>query len=234
MNRKWSLLPLFTLLMASCSQPAVLISSEEMLESGYGSYKTYAFIPTTDTMYGKMINRAVFVPALVKEATMLLEKKGFKLDTLHPDVLFTYHLVIARNYDANSEQKVVYNQQVTAASAMPTSMYGYGYGTGAYPGVTIGGGSGGVYGSTTMRTGTEQGSGYYSFSSDNRPYSYQGKINIDTLREGTMVIDMLDAASKRVAWRCVAQGTKKETEKLPPDVAVKTYLPLMFKKMPRK
>lgn len=222
------------LLLAACAAPAIKITSEEMLDKGYGSYKTYAFIPTTDTMYGKMLNRAVFVPALIKEATEQLEKRGFKLDTLHPDVLFTYHLVLARNYDASAEQKVVYNQQVSSAASMPTSMYGYGYGTGTYPGITIGGGSGGVYGSNTMRTGTAPGSGYYSFSSDNRPYSYQGKIAIDTLREGTLVIDMFDAASKRVAWRCVAEGTKKETEKLPPDVAVKTYLPMMMKKLPRK
>jgi hypothetical protein len=228
MNKNWFLLPLIAMLLVACSQPSVVISSEKMLESGYSSYKTYAFVPTSDTNYGKMINRAVFVPALKAEAIALIEKRGLKLDTINPDCLFTYHLVLARNYDVKSEQLIGYNQQVVSAAAMGSTFFG------AMPGVAIGAGSGGVVGGSNVRAGTEIGSDRYTFSSFNRPYSYQGKIQVDTLREGTLVIDMVDAASNRVAWRCVAQGSKEEAQKLPPDVAVKKYLPLMIKKMPRK
>nr|MCU0389005.1 DUF4136 domain-containing protein [Chitinophagaceae bacterium] len=72
------------------------------------------------------------------------------------------------------------------------------------------------------------------FSSDNRPYSYTGALHIDTLREGSMVIDMIDAKTRKVVWRSTAQGKKYEDEKLSPEKAAGVYIPAMLKKLPRK
>jgi Domain of unknown function (DUF4136) len=176
--------------------------------------------PTTDTLYGKMIDRSKFVPVLAHEARTQIEKKGLRLDTANPHCLFTYHLVMNRKYDASSEKEVVYKPQVYSSASVPTYN-------------TYSSGSG-ISGGTYMRGGTAPGDDIYYFSSDNRPYSFDGKIQIDTLREGSMVIDMIDTKSRRVIWRSVAQGTRQESQKLPPEEAVKLYIPEMLKKLPRK
>ena len=47
------------------------------------------------------------------------------------------------------------------------------------------------------------------FSSDNRPAVYNGKMNIDTLREGSFIIDMIDPKEGKVVWRSTGQAEKK-------------------------
>ncbi len=48
----------------------------------------------------------------------------------------------------------------------------------------------------------------YTFSSNNRPVTYAGKMNIDTLREGSLVIDMIDTKLGRLSGE--AQGRVKQ------------------------
>jgi hypothetical protein len=74
----------------------------------------------------------------------------------------------------------------------------------------------------------------YTFSSDNRPVTYAGKYNIDTLREGSLVIDMIDTKLSKVIWRSTAQGEKKETFQQPTEGTVNVIIHEMFKKFPRK
>lgn len=205
-------------LLVSCAKPSVLFSSEKMMDSGYGAYKTYAFLPTTDTMYAKLINRQVLVPALVKEARVALEKKGLVLDTAKPDCLFTYHLVVKRNYDVSQQQYTGYNAQTYNRATVPM------YNTS----------SSAISVNSNQRTGTGPYSDVAHYSSDNKPYSYSGKVQIDTLREGSMVIDMIDAKTRKVIWRSVAEGTKYESEALSPDKAAEIFVPVMLKKLPRK
>lgn len=208
---------LLSLLYLGCAKPSVLYSSEKMID-GYGAYKTYAFLPATDTQYAKMINRQVLIPALVKEARNALEKKGLVLDTAHPDCLFTYHLVMNRKYETSQQQYTGYNAQTYNPATVPM------YNTS----------TSGFSGNTYVRTGTDPYSDVAHFSSDNRPYSYAGKVQIDTLREGSMVIDMIDAKTRKVIWRSVAVGTKYESETLAPEKAAEVYIPVMLKKLPRK
>lgn len=205
-------------LIVACGKPSVLFSSEKMLKNGYGAYKTYAFLPTTDTLYAKMINRQVLVPALVKEARAALEKKGLVLDTAKPDCLFTYHLVVKRNYEVSQQQYTGYNAQTYNPATVPMS-------TTSSSAISV---------NSYQRTGTGPYSDVAHYSSDNKPYSYAGKVQIDTLREGSMVIDMIDAKTREVIWRSVAEGTKYESEKLTPEKAAEIYVPVMLKKLPRK
>lgn len=204
---------------AACGSAPVTFSSEKMMDKGYNTYKTYAFLPTTDTNYTKLVNRQQLVPLLVTEVMKELDDKGMKLDTLNPDCLFTYHLVVNRKYEANQQTQTVYNNQAMNIASVP--MYNT-YSTS------------GVSGSTTMRAGTAPGSQVYYFSSDNRPYTYNGKMTIDTLREGSMVIDMIDAKTKKVIWRSVAQGKQYESNRPAMKQTVDYVIPEMLKKLPRK
>jgi hypothetical protein len=218
MNKLFCCLLLSTALWAACAKPSVLFSSEKMLEKGYDAYKTYAFLPTTDTQYAKMINRQVLMPALVKEARAALEKKGLVLDTAKPDCLFTYHLVMNRKYDVSQQQYTGYNAQTYNAATVPM------YNTS----------SSAISVNSYQRTGTEPYANVAHYSSDNRPYTYAGNVQIDTLREGSMVIDMIDAKTRKIIWRSVAEGKKYESEALSPEKAAEVFIPAMLKKLPRK
>ena len=159
MNRIVALV-VFSIFMVACSNSNLTFSSEKAMDKGYDAYKTYAFLPTTDTNYAKLVNRQQLVPLLTNEGMNALAKKGLKLDTANPDCLFTYRLVVKQVYAANQQQETVYNAQVMDIASVPTyNMYG--------PGVSASQGSG-VSGSSTMRAGTGPGAQVYYFSSDNR------------------------------------------------------------------
>jgi hypothetical protein len=74
----------------------------------------------------------------------------------------------------------------------------------------------------------------YTFSSNNRPVTYAGKLNIDTLREGSLVIDMIDSKQGDVIWRSTIQGTTPETYEQPSRERVNAIIHEMFKKFPKK
>lgn len=74
----------------------------------------------------------------------------------------------------------------------------------------------------------------YVFSSNNKPVIYGGKMNIDTMREGSMVIDMVDTQSGNVLWRSTYQGQAKETYTQPNSYVVEEIIRGMFKKFPTK
>jgi hypothetical protein len=200
------------------SNSAIQFESEEMLESGYSTFKTYAFLPTNDTNYAKLINRQTFVPLLAHTAKAELDKKGLVLDTLHPDCLFTYHLVMNRKYEANQQSVTEYKPQTYAAGTPIYDTYS----------------SSGVSGSSAVRAGTAPYSNVYYFSSNNKPITYSGKMSIDTLREGSMVIDMIDVKSNRIVWRSIAQGKNKESNKADLKTSVEYVIPKMLSKLPRK
>ena len=209
---------LLALIVVACSKPAAIFSSEKLIPSGYDAYKTYAFVPTTDTNYARIINRQVLVPLLIEEATRQLNAKGLTLDTAHPDCLFTYNLVVQRDMNASRDQMVAYKPQYYNAGEIP-NVNSYGVG---------------ITGASAVRAGTDPGSGYYYYSSDNRPYSYAGKTIVDTMREGTMVIDMIDAKTREVIWRSKVESKRQESMVLTLKEAQQYYIPKMLKDLPRK
>lgn len=217
MKNKFSLMLVAIVVLCSCGNPSQMFSSEKMLDSGYDAYQTYAFLPTTDTMYAKMVDRKALVPILSEEAVKQLEKKGMRLDNTNPDCLFTYRLVVSRQYEAGRQEHVAYNPQVYNAASTPI-----------------------IYSDAAGASYVRSGSGFghnqdvYYFSSNNRPYTYSGDLMIDTLREGSMVIDMIDAKTNKVIWRSVAESKRKESEKRTIEEAVSETLPKMFRNLPRK
>ncbi|MDI3320702.1 DUF4136 domain-containing protein [Pinibacter soli] len=215
-------LVLFTLIasviICSCSsKQAIQFSQEKMQNVDFKKYNTYAFLPTTDTQYAKLVNRTVLVPLMVTEVKDQLDAKGMKLDTLHPDCLFTYELVMKYDYQVSQDKVVDYSPQTLTRADMPSYN--------SYSGL-----SGGSY----VRANTDPFSNVYYYSSDNRPVTYHGKMQIDTLREGSLVIDMIDAKSKEIVWRSMVKGQRAEAVKMTPEAATKYYIPKMLKKLPRK
>jgi hypothetical protein len=73
----------------------------------------------------------------------------------------------------------------------------------------------------------------YVFSSDNKPVVYAGKMSIDTLREGSLVIDMIDPKTGAVVWRSSMQGKTQETFQQPTEAGVNEVIHYMFKKFPK-
>lgn len=73
----------------------------------------------------------------------------------------------------------------------------------------------------------------YTFSSNNRPVTYAGKMHVDTLREGSLVIDMIDRKTGHVIWRSHMQGKTKETFQQPSEANVAIILENMFRKFPK-
>jgi hypothetical protein len=95
-----------------CAESSELFSSEKLSDNNFKDYKTYAFTRTGDTAYTKMINKKQFEHDLATEVIKQLNKRKMTLDTVKPDCLFTYTLVMNRKYDVNNNQEVVYNPDI--------------------------------------------------------------------------------------------------------------------------
>ena len=192
------MIPVFFCIMCvcSCSTTTDLYKAEKLSDNDFRNYKTYAFLPTTDTSYAKMIERRPFEHMLGSEVRAQLSKKGMTLDTLHPDCFFTYKLKMNRNYEVNQQQEVVYNPEVYS-------------------------------------TGFDNQSRVYVYSSDNKPVVYAGNLTVDTLREGSLVIDMIDVKENKVVWRAAAEGKRPETYQQPSGETVRYIVKTMFKKFPK-
>jgi hypothetical protein len=179
-----------------CSTTSDAYKSEKLSDNSFKNYRTYAFIPTTDTAYTNFFRKAPFEKMLGTAVVKQLAKKGMTLDTLRPDCLFTYKLVINRKYEVSQQQEVVYKPDVYAPAF-------------------------------------DNQARIYTFSSNNRPVVYNGKMNVDTLREGSLVIDMIDIKENKVVWRGTAQGKRPETYQQPQEEVVQEIVKTMFKKFPR-
>jgi hypothetical protein len=73
----------------------------------------------------------------------------------------------------------------------------------------------------------------YTFSSNNKPVVYAGKMSIDTLREGSLVVDMIDPKTGSVVWRSSMQGKTQETFQQPTEAGVNEVIHYIFKKFPK-
>ena len=179
-----------------CSSTSDLYKSEKLTENNFGNYKTYAFLPTTDTSYTKMIDRRPFERLLGPAVKEQLSKRGMSLDTLHPDCFFTYTLKMNRNYEVSNTQNMVYKPEVYAPAF-------------------------------------DNQARIYTFSSDNKPVVYAGNLSVDTLREGSLVIDMIDVKENKVVWRATAQGKRPEMYQQPSPEMVDKIVKTMFKSYPK-
>jgi hypothetical protein len=123
--------------MMGCYSTANIYKSEKTKGTDFSKYKTYAWLATKDTAYTKLLNRKNVERALAEAVIQELTKRGMKLDTLHPDCLFTYTLVINKTYEVGQKPPEIYSQQ-TFAPVYPgqNNIYYYrsDYGMPAYSG----------------------------------------------------------------------------------------------------
>jgi len=101
-----------TVLIIACSGNKKMYQSEILKGKDYSGYKTYAWTPTLDTSYTKLVNKQHLENELALKVTEQLTKKGLTFNRENPDCLFRYHLVMNRKYDVNQETGTAYNAEV--------------------------------------------------------------------------------------------------------------------------
>lgn len=180
----------------SCSPTSDLYKAEKLSDNNFSNYKAYAFMPTNDTAYTKMIDRKPFEKMLGTAVKSELAKRGMHLDTTGPECLFTYTLKMNRNYEANQGQYMEYKPEV-------------------------------------YQPAFDNQARVYTFSSENKPVVYAGQLSVDTLREGSLIIDMIDIKENKVIWRATAEGKRPETYQQPSQETVDKIVKTMFKSFPK-
>jgi hypothetical protein len=107
----------FFLLLEACFSPTNnLYQSEKTKGVDFKKYKTYAWLATKDTAYTRLASRKTVEGALVSAVILQLSKRGMLLDTLNPDCLFTYDLVLNKTYQIGQEPPPVYAPQSNPGS----------------------------------------------------------------------------------------------------------------------
>jgi hypothetical protein len=101
--------------MAACYSPAANIYNAEKTKGvDYSKYKTYAWLATKDTAYTKLASKKAVESALAVAVRQQLTNRGMVLDTVNPDCLFTYTLVLNKTYTYGQEPPPVYAPQSNA------------------------------------------------------------------------------------------------------------------------
>ncbi len=103
----------FTL--TGCYSAVYKYKAEKTKGVDFKKYKTYAFTPTRDTSFKKMVDKKKLERALAAVAIKELTDRGMVLDTLNPDCLFTYTLVMKESYDVGQKPPEIYNVYSYAA-----------------------------------------------------------------------------------------------------------------------
>jgi Domain of unknown function (DUF4136) len=111
MKKQYLVILVVILALAGCYGSSNIYQSEKTKGINFKKYKTYAWLPTTDTSYTKLVSKKKVEKALVTEVIKQLTKRGMTLDTLHPDCLFTYTLVMNKTYQVGQQPPEIYNQQ---------------------------------------------------------------------------------------------------------------------------
>ncbi|HEX3768828.1 MAG TPA: DUF4136 domain-containing protein [Puia sp.] len=121
--------PIYALLLAlvACYSPTKNIyQSEKTPGVDFKNYKTYAWLPTKDTSFTKLASKKNVELALAQAVSQQLNMRGMQFDSLTPDCLFTYSLVLTKTYQVGQEPPPVYAPQ-SNAGALPGqyNMYYY-------------------------------------------------------------------------------------------------------------
>jgi Domain of unknown function (DUF4136) len=115
------------LLLVGCYSPtANLYQSEKTPGIDFQNYKTYAWLPTKDTSFTKLASKKAVESSLSAAVSQQLNSRGMKFDSLTPDCLFTYSLVLTKTYQLGQEPPPVYAPN-SNAGALPGqyNMYYY-------------------------------------------------------------------------------------------------------------
>lgn len=115
MNKRYLLFTSAIFALTACYSPtANLYNAEKIKGVDYNNYKTYAWLATKDTAYTKLASKKTVESALAAAVRQQLTDRGMVLDTVSPDCLFTYTLVLNKTYQYGQEPPPVYAPQSNA------------------------------------------------------------------------------------------------------------------------
>jgi hypothetical protein len=110
-----SVITVMITLIACYSPTANIYQSEKTKGVEFKNYKTYAWLATKDTStYTKLASKSTVESALTSAVIQQLSSRGMTLDTVNPDCLFTYSLVLNKTYQVGQEPPPVYAPQSNA------------------------------------------------------------------------------------------------------------------------
>jgi Domain of unknown function (DUF4136) len=118
MKRYRLILFALALIATGCYSTEYAYQSEKTKGTDFSKYRTYAWLATKDTAYTKLVNKKNVEKMLATVVKLELDKRGMKMDTLNPDCLFTYTLVMNKTYDVGDAPPQIYSEQ-TYAPAYP-------------------------------------------------------------------------------------------------------------------
>jgi hypothetical protein len=142
MKKTKLLLILVIFCLSACFSPtANLYQSEATKGVDFKNYKTFAWLASKDTSYTKLANKQAVEKFLAAAVYQQLIQRGMTFDSLNPDCLFTYTLVLNKTYQVGNEPPPVYAPQ-SNPGALPgqynmyyyVPSYDYNYQPGLYGG----------------------------------------------------------------------------------------------------
>jgi len=110
MKKNYLLLAIVIFSLAACFPTSNNVYQAESTKGvNYQNYKTYAWLPTKeDTSYSKLASKKAVEGALVQAVSQQLTQRGMTYDSLNPDCLFTYTLVLKKTYTVGDNPPPVY------------------------------------------------------------------------------------------------------------------------------
>ena len=100
--------------LSGCYGSNIIYNADKTKGVDFSKYKTYAFTATKDTAFTKLVDRKNLERNLAGAVRAELSRRGMTMDTVHPDCLFTYSLVMNKTYEVGQKPPEVYNPQAYA------------------------------------------------------------------------------------------------------------------------
>ena len=170
--------------LSSCNTTQVYSDYNRSVD--FRQYRSFAWIPRSDTVHNTFYDNQITEKNIKYYANAEMLDKGYKIDTLEPDLLLKYHF---------TSQKKTYNVNSYSPS--------YGYGSNPYNN---------PYGYNNQYYGYGNNNGYNNNGYNNSGYNNNGynrgygQQQVEYM-EGSMLIDVIDRRTNELIWRGWTIGT---------------------------
>jgi hypothetical protein len=112
MKKKSLLAILVICLLTACYPPKPIVYQSEATKGvDFKKYKTFAWLASKDTSYTKLASKQAVEKFLAAAVYQQLTQRGMTFDSLNPDCLFTYTLVLNKTYNVGDQPNPVYAPQ---------------------------------------------------------------------------------------------------------------------------
>ena len=98
--------------LTACFPPKPNIYQSEATKGvDFKNYKTFAWLASKDTSYTKLASKQAVEKFLAAAVYQQLTQRGMTFDSLNPDCLFTYTLILNKTYQVGDQPNPVYAPQ---------------------------------------------------------------------------------------------------------------------------